>query len=57
MFNKIVKVLAFIEAIGLLTCSFMILMYVDGLKGLFSIPLILFSMPYFYIAIKENEDE
>lgn len=57
MFNKLVKALAFVEGVGLVLCGFMVLRYMNGLKGLLSIPLILFAMPYFYITMKENEDD
>lgn len=57
MFNKIIKVLAFVEVVGLIWCAIMVVRYVDGLKGLLSIPLILFTLPYFYIMTKEDEED
>ena len=54
MFNLIVKLLAIAEIIGLTISAFVILFYLDGVKGLASIPILLFTLPYWWLLIRKD---
>lgn len=54
MFNFITKVLAAIEIIGLTGSALAVLFYVDGVKGLISIPILLFTIPYWWLLIRKD---
>lgn len=54
MFNLIVKLLAIAEIVGLTISAFAILFYLDGVKGLASIPILLFTLPYWWLLIRKD---
>lgn len=55
MFNLIVKLLATVEIVGLTISAFAILFYLDGIKGLASIPILLFTLPYWWLLIRKDD--
>ena len=55
MFNLIVKLLATAEIVGLTVSAFAILFYLDGVKGLASIPILLFTLPYWWLLIRKDD--
>lgn len=55
MFNLIVKLLATVEIVGLTVSAFAILFYLDGVKGLASIPILLFTLPYWWLLIRKDD--
>ena len=54
--NFFVKLLTLIEIIGLTLSAFAIVIFADGLKGLFSIPVILFTIPYWNLLLRKDND-
>lgn len=54
MFNLIVKLLTTVEIVGLTISAFAILFYLDGVKGLASIPILLFTLPYWWLLIRKD---
>lgn len=54
MFDLIVKLLTIAEIIGLTISAFTILFYLDGVKGLASIPILLFTLPYWWLLIRKD---
>jgi len=55
MFNFIAKILTIIEIVGLTYSAFIVLFCVDGIKGLISIPILLLTIPYWWLLFRKEE--
>ena len=49
-----IKLLTVIEIVGLTLSAFAIVIFVDGVKGLASIPVLLFTLPYWWLLFRKD---